>query len=79
MCANNSSLTEIAGDAALLVDPTDVDALADAMMRLSEDEALRQQLIAAGHENVKRFSWEKAARETFAVFEKVWQRSQGKR
>ena len=79
MCANNSSLPEIAGDAALLVDPTDVDALADAMMRLSEDEALRQQLIAAGHENVKRFSWEKAARETFAVFEKVWQRSQGKR
>ncbi len=71
MTANNSSLPEIAGDAALLVDPTDVDALADAMLRLSEDEALRQQLIAAGYENVKRFSWEKAARETLAVFEKL--------
>ena len=71
MCANNSSLPEIAGDAALLVDPTDVDALADAMLRLSEDEALRQQLIAAGYENTKRFSWEKAARETLAVFEQV--------
>ncbi len=71
MAANNSSLPEIAGDAALLVDPTDVDALADAMVRLSADEALRQQLIAAGHENVKRFSWAKAARETLTVFEKV--------
>lgn len=67
MTANNSALPEIAGDAALLVDPTDVDAIADAMLRLSRDEALRQQLIAAGYENIKRFSWEKAARETLAV------------
>jgi glycosyltransferase involved in cell wall biosynthesis len=71
MTSYNSSLPEIAGDAALLVDPTDVDAIADAMLRLSQDEALRQQLIAAGHENVKRFSWEKAAQETLAVLEKA--------
>ncbi len=69
--ANNSSLPEIAGDAALLVDPTDVDAIADAMLALSRDEALRQRLIAAGYENVKRFSWEKAAAETLAVLEKA--------
>lgn len=67
MTANNSALPEIASDAALLVDPTDVDAIADAMLRLSQDETLRQKLIAAGYENVKRFSWEKAARETLAV------------
>jgi len=79
MTANNSSLPEIAGDGALLVDPTDVDALADAMLRLSEDEALRQQLIAAGYENVKRFSWEKAARETLAVFEKLLTRGRSAR
>lgn len=71
MCANNSSLPEVAGDAALLVDPTDVDAIADAMLRLSEDEALRQQLIERGYANANRFSWKKAARETLAVFEKV--------
>lgn len=71
MCANNSSLPEIAGDGALLVDPTDVDAIADAMLRLSEDEALRQELIERGYANADRFSWEKAARETLAVFEKV--------
>lgn len=67
MTANNSSLPEVAGDAALFVDPLDVEAIADAMLRLSEDEALRQELIAKGHENVKRFSWERAARETLDV------------
>ena len=69
LTANNSSLPEVAGDAALLVDPTDIDAIADAMLRLSQDDALRQRLIAAGYENVKRFSWEKAAQETLAVLE----------
>jgi glycosyltransferase involved in cell wall biosynthesis len=77
MTTNNSALPEIAGDAALLVDPTDVDAIADAMLRLSQDEALRQQLIAAGYENVKRFSWEKAARETLAVLLAAAGRSRG--
>ena len=69
MTANTSSLPEVAGDAALLVDPTDVDAIAEAMLRLSQDEALRHRLIEAGYANVKRFSWEKAARETLAVLE----------
>lgn len=73
MTANHSSLPEVAGKGALLVDPTDVDAIATAMLRLSQDEALRQALIAAGHENVKRFSWTKAARETLAVLERVAQ------
>ena len=67
MTANNSSLPEVAGDAAILVDPTDVDAIADAMLRLSSDEPLRQQLIVAGRANVARFSWQKAARATLAV------------
>ncbi|MFZ1755856.1 MAG: glycosyltransferase family 1 protein [Caldilineaceae bacterium] len=67
MTSNNSSLPEVAGDAALLVDPNDTEAIADAMLRLSRDESLRQELIAKGYKNVKRFSWEKAARETLAV------------
>ena len=71
MSANNSAVPEVAGDAALLVDPTDVEAIAEAMLRLSQDEALREELIAKGHENVKRFSWEKAARETLAVLERA--------
>jgi glycosyltransferase involved in cell wall biosynthesis len=67
--AHNSSLPEVAGDAALLVAPQDVDALAAAMLALARDEELRQRLIRAGYENVARFSWEKAARETLAVLE----------
>ncbi len=76
MSANNSSLPEIAGDAAILVDPTDVDAIADAMLQLSQDEPLRQRLITAGYANIKRFSWAKAARETLAVLENAARRRQ---
>jgi glycosyltransferase involved in cell wall biosynthesis len=71
MSAKGSSLPEVAGDAALYVDPTDVEAIAQAMLRLSQDEALRQELIAAGHRNVQRFSWAKAAAETLAVLEEA--------
>jgi glycosyltransferase involved in cell wall biosynthesis len=67
LTSNNSSLPEIAGDAALLVDPMDVDAIADAMLRLSRDEALRSELIAAGYQNVRRFTWQEAARQTLEV------------
>jgi glycosyltransferase involved in cell wall biosynthesis len=71
MTANNSSLPEVAGDAALLVDPHDVDAIAAAMRRLATDEALRQDLARRGLSNVKRFSWEKCAAETLAVLEEA--------
>ena len=69
--SNTSSLPEVAGDAALLVDPLDVDAIAAAMQRLVTDDALRAELARRGLENVKRFSWEKCARETLAVLESV--------
>jgi glycosyltransferase involved in cell wall biosynthesis len=65
--SNTSSLPEVAGDAALLVDPHDVDAIAEAMNRLVTDEALRAELSRRGLANVQRFSWEKCARETLAV------------
>ena len=71
MSAQSSSLPEVAGDAAILVDPTDVDAIAQAMLRLSQDADLRQRLIAAGHANVQRFSWDKAAAETLAVLQEA--------
>lgn len=71
MTSTHSSLPEVAGDAALLVDPLDVEAIAQAMLDLSRDEALRQRLIAAGYANVQRFSWERAAAETLAVLEEA--------
>lgn len=75
--SNTSSLPEVAGDAALLVDPHDVDAIADAMYRIITDEALRAELARRGLENVKRFSWEKCARETLAVLEQAAKREAG--
>ena len=71
VCANTSSLPELAGEAALLVDPTDVAALAQALHRASTDTALRATLIARGREQVQRFSWERAARETMRVLEET--------
>ncbi len=69
--STTSSLPEVAGDAALLVDPHDVDAIAAAMYRLVTDDALAAELAQRGHANVRRFSWEKCARETLAVLESV--------
>lgn len=79
MTSNNSSIPEVAGDGALLVDPTDVDAIAQAMLQLSQDEALRQRLILAGYANIKRFSWEKAAQETLAALKDAAQAGRANR
>jgi glycosyltransferase involved in cell wall biosynthesis len=72
--ANTTSIPEVVGDAALLFDPRNPDAVASASYRLLVDEALRQTLIARGREQAARFSWEKAADETRQVFE--WARAQ---
>ncbi|MBI3913185.1 MAG: glycosyltransferase family 4 protein [Chloroflexi bacterium] len=61
ICSNTSSLPEAAGQGALLVDPRDEDAIADGIARVLSDRALREELIARGFENVKRFSWEESA------------------
>ena len=69
--SNTSSLPEVAGDAALLVDPHDVDAIADAMYRLVTDDALHAELARRGQENAQRFSWPRCARETLEVLLEV--------
>ena len=67
--SNVSSLPEVVGDAALLIDPMDAGAIADAMARVLGDAALRAELIRRGHERVKAFSWERSVarmREVYA-------------
>src|SRR5207247_1943459 len=62
---------EVAGDAALLVDPHQPDAIADAMRTVLSDDARRSQMTQAGLRWVKEFSWEKCAVETVALFESL--------
>ncbi|MBM4466142.1 MAG: glycosyltransferase family 4 protein [Chloroflexi bacterium] len=71
VCSNTSSLPEVAGDAAVLVDPLDVEGLAVAMERVLGDEELRAELIRRGFEQARKFSWETCARETLDVLESV--------
>ena len=71
--SNISSLPEIVDDAALLVDPTDVEAWTTAMHRLLTDDALWQELRDKGLQRAAQFSWERAARETLDVYHKVVQ------
>jgi len=66
-----SSLPEVAGDAALLVEPTSTEEIADGLARLWTDEALRAGLVQRGIERAKAFSWERTAAETVAVYDAV--------
>lgn len=61
-----TSMPEVAGDAALLITPTDTQALADALARISSDNALRAQLIARGRTRRELFGWDITA-------DKLWQ------
>lgn len=69
--ANISSLPEVAGDAALLVDPTDAEALAAAMADLAANPARRAALQEKGYRQAAQFTWEKTARATLAVYRAV--------
>ncbi|MCB8978027.1 MAG: glycosyltransferase family 4 protein [Ardenticatenaceae bacterium] len=71
LTATTSSLPEVAGDAALLVDPLDTAAITQGMQRLVQDEAYRQELVQRGFENVRRFRWEETAVQLLHTLEKV--------
>lgn len=61
--SDSSSLPEVSGGAALCVSAADAGAIAEAMARLVTDGALRRRLVAEGHANSLRYTWEKAAEE----------------
>jgi glycosyltransferase involved in cell wall biosynthesis len=71
VCSNTSSLPEIAGDAALLVNPLDGDELAQVISQLCSDEERRQEMRSKGLTQASRFSWERAARETLLAYSTV--------
>jgi glycosyltransferase involved in cell wall biosynthesis len=69
--SNTSSLPEVVGDAALLVDPTDVDSMTVAIWRMLSDSALRRQMRQKGLRRAGCFSWKKAALETLDIYHRL--------
>ena len=64
LCSKFASLPEVAGEGALYFDAEDVSSIADALSQIADNESLRAELVSKGRGNLKRFSWEKCAKET---------------
>ena len=71
LTGNLTSLPEVVGDAGLTVDPFDTDALAEALARLIDDDALRADLSRRGLERARHFDWRDTARMTLQVYRRV--------
>ena len=71
LTSNTSSLGEIARDAAETVDPSDTDAMIDAIRRLATDASLRRDLAERGLARSRAFSWTQTAREMLAVYHRL--------
>jgi len=71
LVAAASSLPEVTGDGALRVDPQDVDAMAEGLVRLLTDEALRAELARKGRERASEFTWARAALGLLAAFDEL--------
>jgi len=75
IASNVSSMPEVVGDAGLLTDPFDTDALALALRRVLSERDTRQELRQRGLQRASQFTWERCARETMAVLEEAHQTS----
>ena len=71
LTSNRSALPEVAGDAAMLVDPTRTGELVESLRTLAADEELRRTLARRGLERARLFTWENAARETWDVYREL--------
>ncbi|HXP34742.1 MAG TPA: glycosyltransferase family 1 protein [Chthoniobacterales bacterium] len=71
ICSNVTSLPEVAGKAALFVEPKDEEAIAEAMRRIVEDDNLRQSLAQKGVQRAALFDWRKTVAETVLVYREI--------
>lgn len=71
VCSNVPSLSEVVGDAALLVDPYDTNAMKEAVLRVLEDQRTREELKKKGKEQARKFHWEKTAMLTLDAYRKL--------
>ncbi len=69
--SNVASCPEVAGDGAICVDPYDVEQIASAMVNIYNDVSMKKQIIEKGFANVKKYSWEKCAKELLALFNEL--------
>lgn len=69
--SRSSSMPEVAGEGALYVDPFNVEEMTEALNKVLSDNVLSARLVAKGHENIKKFSWEKTAAMTIGVYSSV--------
>lgn len=67
--SNSSSMPEVGGEAVILIDPSNPDAIAAAINKLIEDDTLKDELVVKGFERVKKFTWKEAARQVLAVYQ----------
>ncbi len=75
VCSNTTSLPEVAGDAALMCDPTDVDAISELLERIAADGRLRADLVERGKLRLAAYTWAKAADELAAGVDRVIDRA----
>ncbi len=73
VCADTGALPEVGGDAAVYVDPYDVESISQGLQNVLADEGLRTQLIEKGLDRVKQFRWEHTAQELYRIFESLHQ------
>ncbi|OGS32363.1 MAG: hypothetical protein A2474_04320 [Elusimicrobia bacterium RIFOXYC2_FULL_34_12] len=65
------SMPEVAGDAAILINPESIDEISSAIIRIIEDDKFRENLIQKGFKRAKKFNWKKTASETLAVYDSL--------
>lgn len=69
--SNAASMPEVGGEAVLYGDPFNIDSIIKQILLLIQNPSLRKEVIQKGREQVKKFTWEKAAQETLRVYEKI--------
>jgi glycosyltransferase involved in cell wall biosynthesis len=71
ICSDAGSIPEIVGDAGHYFNPEDIAGMRSAIEQVAQSSALRDALVARGRQRLERFSWERCARETYAVYERL--------
>lgn len=79
ICSDISSLSEVAGDAAIKVTPNDYDQIARAFAQILNDEQLRKDLVRKGKQRLEAFKWETAARDTYTIYKEYFSKTSKKR